>query len=61
MVSVSTAKAVLGYFVFLTDFTERILFNVLYCAKINRDKAEGKYNKYLGYGDDREPAFKLVL
>ena len=38
-----------------------IFFNVLYCAKINRDKARGKYDKYIGTGDDREPAFKLVL
>ena len=39
----------------------RILLNVLYCAKINRDKAKGKYDKYIGYGDDRDPSFKLVL
>ena len=35
--------------------------NVLYCAKVNRDKATGKYNKYIGLGDDREPDFKMVL
>ena len=35
--------------------------NVLYCAKINRDKAAGKYDKYIGLGDDREPSFKMVL
>jgi hypothetical protein len=35
--------------------------NVLYCAKINRDKAAGKYDKYIGLGDDREPDFKMVL
>jgi hypothetical protein len=29
--------------------------------KINRDKAQGKYDKYIGSGDDREPSFKLVL
>lgn len=39
----------------------RILFNVLYCAKVNRDKRNGKYDKYAGYNDDRNPDFKLVL
>lgn len=39
----------------------RILANVLYCAKINRDKAKGLYDKYSGYGDDREPAFRMVM
>jgi len=29
--------------------------------KINKDKAQGKYDKYISYGDDREPSFKLVL
>ncbi|KAI0134822.1 MFS general substrate transporter [Daldinia grandis] len=38
-----------------------ILCNVLYCWKINRDKANGKYDKYRGFGDDRDPTFKLVL
>ncbi|KAH7413925.1 putative MFS transporter [Phaeosphaeria sp. MPI-PUGE-AT-0046c] len=38
-----------------------IFANVVYCAKINRDKARGKYEGYIGYGDDREPAFKMVL
>ncbi|KAI1762667.1 MFS general substrate transporter [Hypoxylon sp. FL1150] len=38
-----------------------ILCNVLFCAKINRDKAAGKWDKYRGYGDDRDPTFKLVL
>ncbi|KAI1404998.1 MFS general substrate transporter [Hypoxylon fuscum] len=38
-----------------------ILCNVLYCWKINRDKANGKYDKYQGFGDDRDPTFKLVL
>ncbi|KAI5856745.1 MFS general substrate transporter [Durotheca rogersii] len=38
-----------------------ILCNVLYCWKINRDKANGKYDKYRGYGDDRDPTFKFVL
>ncbi|KAI1851539.1 hypothetical protein JX265_012379 [Neoarthrinium moseri] len=38
-----------------------ILFNVLYCWKINRDKKNGKYDKYIGSNDDREPSFRLVL
>ncbi|KAI0376305.1 MFS general substrate transporter [Hypomontagnella monticulosa] len=38
-----------------------IACNVLYCWKINRDKANGKYDKYNGFGDDRDPTFKLVL
>ena len=39
----------------------RVLANVLYCAKVNRDKANGKYDKYAGYADDRDPEFKKVL
>ena len=38
-----------------------VLAAVLYCAKVNRDKQQGKYEKYTGYGDDRDPKFKLVL
>lgn len=38
-----------------------ILANVVYCAKVNKDKARGRYDRYRGYGDDREPAFKMVL
>ncbi len=38
-----------------------VFCNVLYCAKVNRDKASGKYDKYVGIGDDREPDFKMVL
>ncbi|KAL4937699.1 hypothetical protein BDV06DRAFT_215677 [Aspergillus oleicola] len=38
-----------------------ILLNVLYCAKINRDKRNGKYDKYQGYNDDRDPKFMMVL
>ncbi|KAJ5772008.1 hypothetical protein N7520_002537 [Penicillium odoratum] len=38
-----------------------ILCNVLYCAKVNRDKRNGKYDQYIGYNDDRNPAFKMVL
>lgn len=39
----------------------RVLFNVLYCAKVNRDKVNGKYDKYTGYADDRDPEFTLIL
>ncbi|TAQ86500.1 hypothetical protein B7494_g5172 [Chlorociboria aeruginascens] len=38
-----------------------VLANVLYCAKVNRDKKVGKYAQYAGYGDDRDPEFRLVL
>ncbi|KAF2815183.1 retrograde regulation protein 2 [Mytilinidion resinicola] len=37
------------------------VLNVLYCLKVNKDKAEGKYDKYIGYGDDRDPSFKMIL
>ncbi|KAL2816750.1 major facilitator superfamily domain-containing protein [Aspergillus granulosus] len=38
-----------------------ILLNVFYCAKVNKDKRNGKYAKYEGYNDDRDPNFKMVL
>ncbi|EEA19227.1 hypothetical protein EYB25_009301 [Talaromyces marneffei] len=38
-----------------------ILFNVLYCRKVNKDKADGKYDKYVGYNDDRDPKFVFIL
>ncbi|KAH7418615.1 putative MFS transporter [Cadophora sp. MPI-SDFR-AT-0126] len=38
-----------------------VLFNVLYCRKVNRDKRAGKYDQYVGYGDDRDPDFLMVL
>ncbi|KOS38402.1 hypothetical protein ACN38_g10777 [Penicillium nordicum] len=38
-----------------------ILLNVLYCAKINRDKRNGKYDQYAEYNDDRNPEFIMVL
>ena len=38
-----------------------ILANVLWCIKINRDKASGKYDRFIGAGDDRDPAFKMIL
>ena len=44
-----------------TNAGARVLLNVLYCAKVNRDKASGKYDKYIGYGDDRDPEYKMVL
>jgi hypothetical protein len=44
----------------LTD-RNRTLLNVLYCAKINRDKKKGKYDQYAGYHDDRNPEFMMVL
>jgi hypothetical protein len=40
---------------------DSILANVLWCVKINRDKKQGKYAQYEGIGDDRDPAFKMVL
>lgn len=43
----------------LTD--SRVLANVLYCSKINRDKQNGKYDQYVGLGDDRDPEFKMVI
>jgi predicted MFS family arabinose efflux permease len=38
-----------------------VLCNVLYCWKVNRDKDRGKYDRFAGCGDDRDPAFKMVL
>lgn len=38
-----------------------ILASVLYCWKVNTDKARGKYDKFIGSGDDRDPTFKLVM
>ncbi|KAL4781725.1 major facilitator superfamily domain-containing protein [Aspergillus varians] len=38
-----------------------ILLNVIYCAKVNRDKRNGKYAKYEAYNDDRNPQFMMVL
>ncbi|KAE9381070.1 putative MFS transporter [Stipitochalara longipes BDJ] len=35
--------------------------NVLYCHKVNKDKAKGKYDQYIGYADDRDPDFMMVL
>ncbi|KAL5321281.1 hypothetical protein ACEPPN_012096 [Leptodophora sp. 'Broadleaf-Isolate-01'] len=38
-----------------------VFFNVMYCRKVNRDKRAGKYDQYVGYGDDRDPDFFMVL
>ena len=38
-----------------------VALNVLYCWKVNKDKAAGKYDKYSGFNDDRNPSFKLIL
>ncbi|KAM7207921.1 Major facilitator superfamily domain containing protein [Naviculisporaceae sp. PSN 640] len=38
-----------------------ILANVVWCMKINRDKENGKYDQFIGSGDDRDPGFKMVL
>ena len=38
-----------------------VLLDVLYCAKVNRDKKRGKYSRFSGYGDDRDPLFRMVL
>ncbi|KAF2093569.1 MFS general substrate transporter [Rhizodiscina lignyota] len=38
-----------------------VLVNVLWCWKINRDKANGKYAQFENSGDDRDPQFKMVL
>ncbi|KAL6851780.1 MFS general substrate transporter [Trichoderma novae-zelandiae] len=38
-----------------------VLANMLYCAKMNRDKKDGKYAQYAGSADDRDPEFDMVL
>ncbi|PTB72454.1 MFS general substrate transporter [Trichoderma longibrachiatum ATCC 18648] len=38
-----------------------VLANLLYCAKMNRDKKDGKYSQYTGSGDDRDPEFDMIL
>ncbi|KAF2714939.1 MFS general substrate transporter [Pleomassaria siparia CBS 279.74] len=38
-----------------------ILINVFWCRKLNRDKAKGKYDAWIGKGDDRDPNFKMML
>ncbi|OBT64787.1 hypothetical protein VE03_06476 [Pseudogymnoascus sp. 23342-1-I1] len=39
--------------------TGAILFNVLYCADVNRDKAKGLYDEFIGSGDDRDPQWEV--
>ncbi|KAM3508478.1 hypothetical protein MY11210_006719 [Beauveria gryllotalpidicola] len=39
----------------------RVLANVFWCARINHDKAQGKYNECIGSGDGRDSKFKMVL
>jgi hypothetical protein len=39
----------------------RVLANLLYCAKMNRDKKDGKYAQFTGSGDDRDPEFDMIL
>ncbi|KAH8679552.1 putative MFS transporter [Tricladium varicosporioides] len=38
-----------------------VALNVLYCWKVNRDKINGKYDKFIGYADDRDPDFVMIL
>ncbi|EPS26485.1 hypothetical protein POX_g09219 [Penicillium oxalicum] len=38
-----------------------ILCNVLYCAKVNKDKRDGKYDQFADYNDDRNPNFMMIL
>jgi len=38
-----------------------IAANVAWVSKINKDKARGKYAAWEGKGDDRDPAFTMVL
>lgn len=45
----------------LITLPSRVFANVLYCAKVNKDKANGKYEKYAGYADDRDPEFRKIL
>lgn len=35
--------------------------NVAWVWKINRDKTRGKYDEWVGKGDDRDPEFRMVL
>lgn len=38
-----------------------VLANTLFCAWVNKRKRQGAYDQYAGYGDDRDPEFKLTL
>lgn len=47
---------------FVAWLTRRsVATNVAWVSKINRDKAAGKHSAWEGKGDDRDPAFKMVL
>lgn len=45
----------------LANPVNSVLCNVVYCWKLNKDKAAGKHDKYIGFKDDRDPEFKFVL
>ncbi|KAL7929794.1 major facilitator superfamily domain-containing protein [Trichoderma chlorosporum] len=38
-----------------------VLANLLWCAKVNKDKKMGKYDQYANSGDDRDPEFEMIL
>ncbi|CAL3961880.1 unnamed protein product [Diplocarpon coronariae] len=38
-----------------------VFLNVLYCRKVNLDKRAGRYDQFIGCGDDRDPDFLMVL
>ncbi|KAJ4856476.1 major facilitator superfamily domain-containing protein [Trichoderma breve] len=38
-----------------------VLANLLWLAKMNRDKKMGKYDQYASSGDDRDPEFEMIL
>ena len=42
-------------------FKVLVAANVAWVAKLNRDKAAGKNAQFEGCGDDRDPAFRMVL
>ncbi|KAH8676492.1 major facilitator superfamily domain-containing protein [Tricladium varicosporioides] len=51
-------SVVLGLLVFAWFM---VASNVLYCWKVNQNKMKGKYNQFIGSGDDRDPEFRMVL
>lgn len=38
-----------------------VALNVLWCHRMNEAKKDGKYDKYIGLGDDRDPDFRMML
>ncbi|PHH60600.1 hypothetical protein CDD81_1427 [Ophiocordyceps australis] len=38
-----------------------VALNIAWCAKMNRDKRNGKFEAFRGCGDDRDPDFIMVL